>query len=388
MRLFINLLAGILVGFFTVNAWGTPEPEEQAAGKVPEALAKIVKLEIFTKDVPSPLFLTSPPDDPWNRVFIVSKRGKIFIHRDGKVDKEKPFLDLSKKVSSGYEQGLLGLAFHPRFQENGLIYVHLTDRRGYTRVMEFRVSEDDPDVVDPKSFRDILIMDGQPYAGHNAALPVFGPDGKLYIATGDGGFGNRPGTGQDKKTPFGKTFRVNVDTKWPRLEMIHMGLRNPWRYSFDRKTGDLYIADVGHNKYEEVNFIPASKLTGHNFGWSIVEGNGHCFKKKTCDQTGFTQPVFEYGRKVGCSITGGYVYRGKALPELEGAYFYADFCTGALRSFRVKENRIEDHWDWKPLLDPDDQLATLVSFGEDRDGELYLISLDGVIYKFTRASQE
>jgi glucose/arabinose dehydrogenase len=356
-------------------------------GKVPEAIAAAIKVELFTKAVPSPLFLTAAPGDSSGRLFILSKKGYIYIHKNGAVDKAKPFLDLSKQISWGYEQGLLGMTFHPGYQKNGLLYVHMTDKKGFTRVVEFAVSKDDPDLVDLSTERVILLLDGQAFPGHNAALPQFGPDGLMYIATGDGGFGNKPNTGQNPKDFYGKLLRIDPTQKTSTLEIVGYGLRNPWRFSFDRFDGDLYIADVGHNKYEELNFAPISQLSGYNFGWRTMEGHA-CFKGTACDKSKMTLPIFEYDRKTGCSITGGYVYRGKALPELSGAYFYADFCTGMVRSMKVnrKDNSITDHWMWKPVLDPDDQFASLVSFGEDNDGELYLISMDSSIYKFVRVT--
>jgi glucose/arabinose dehydrogenase len=165
------------------------------------------------------------------------------------------------------------------------------------------------------------------------------------------------------------------------------GLRNPWRYAFDRQTGDLYIADVGQDRWEEVDIIPAGTFAGRNLGWKIMEGL-HCRSGGACDRTGLTLPVVEYNHKAGCSITGGYVYRGKSLPMLSGAYFYADFCTSLVRSFRWQGGKVVDHWDWRATLDPESKLSQISTFGEDADGELYVVSLDGVIFKLARAAEQ
>jgi glucose/arabinose dehydrogenase len=210
---------------------------------------------------------------------------------------------------------------------------------------------------------------------------LFGPDGKLWVGTGDGGSGYDPQrVGQDAKSLRAKMLKIDVHSG--AVEIFHLGLRNPWRYAFDAKTGDLWIADVGQDRWEEIDVAPAGsgKL---NFGWSVMEGR-HCLRGDPCDSTGMTPPIVEYSHKVGCSITGGVVYRGKALPELDGAYFYSDYCTAILRSLRWKNGAAFDHWDWKAALDPDNQLTQVSSFGEDGDGELYLLSLDGPIYKLVR----
>ncbi|MGZ3428028.1 MAG: PQQ-dependent sugar dehydrogenase, partial [Polyangia bacterium] len=171
-----------------------------------------------------------------------------------------------------------------------------------------------------------------------------------------------------------------VDTPGrPKVAIVARGLHNPWRYAFDRKTGDLYIADVGQDRFEEVDVVPAGTLDGRNFGWKIMEGL-HCRSGRSCDRSGLTLPVVEYNHKAGCSITGGFVYRGKRLPALDGAYFYADYCTALVRSFRWRDGRVVDAWDWRATLDPEMKLASLSTFGEDADGELYLVSLDGVIW--------
>jgi glucose/arabinose dehydrogenase len=219
------------------------------------------------------------------------------------------------------------------------------------------------------------------FNNHNGGNLVFGPDGKLYVGTGDGGFANDPfGHGQDRSALLGKMLRLDVDAPGrPTPEVLMIGLRNPWRYAFDRKSGDLYIADVGQDRYEEVDVVPAGSFAGRNFGWKVTEGL-HCRAGRTCDTRGMTPPVVEYNHQAGCSITGGFVYRGKALPQLDGVYFYADYCTALVRSFRMRAGHVVDAWDWRATLDPQPQLANIASFGEDADGELYIVSLDGVVW--------
>ena len=200
---------------------------------------------------------------------------------------------------------------------------------------------------------------------------------------GDGGSGGDPHyLAQSKGTLLGKMVRLDVEAAKPVPERLGVGLRNPWRYSFDRQTGDLYIADVGQSVVEYIHFVPARRLSGPlNFGWNTTEGK-HCYQAATCNRKGITQPVMEYPHSEGCSITGGYVYRGKALPELSGLYFYSDYCTALLRSFRIKNGKAVDSWDWKQALDPDGQVAMVTAFGEDQDGELYIVTHAKSIFKF------
>jgi glucose/arabinose dehydrogenase len=361
-------------------AWGQPSARLTA---VPKGTASLVKLERVARGLDSPLALEAAPGDGSGRLFVVERGGRIRILRGGRVDPE-PFLDLGKRVSRNHdERGLLGLAFHPDFARNRRFYVNFTDRGGDTRVIELKVDPDDPDRADPATERAIFGLD-QPYANHNGGGIEFGRDGKLWIGTGDGGAAGDPKkAGQDRKQLLAKMLRVDVDAARPAVEIMQVGLRNPWRFAFDPATGDLYIGDVGQDRWEEIDVVPAGALRGANLGWSQMEG-AHCYRKG-CAPGRYLAPAVEYDHKTGCSVTGGEVYRGKAIPELDGVYFYADYCTAIVRSFRWARGAVYQHWNWKPVLDPEFKLSTIASFGTDSDGELYVVTLDGAIYKLVRA---
>lgn len=360
--------------------WGQPSARLTA---VPKGTAALVKLERVAGGLDSPLALEAAPGDRTGRLFVVERGGRIRILRGGRVEPE-PFLDLRKRVSRNHdERGLLGLAFHPDFARNRRFYVNFTDRGGDTRVIELKVDPDDPDRADPASERAIFSLD-QPFANHNGGGIEVGRDGKLWIGTGDGGAAGDPKkAGQDRKQLLAKMLRVDVDAARPAVEIMQVGLRNPWRFSFDPATGDLYIGDVGQDRWEEIDVVPAGALRGANLGWSQMEG-AHCYRKG-CAPARYLAPAVEYDHQTGCSVTGGEVYRGKAIPELDGVYFYADYCTAIVRSFRWARGAVYQHWNWKPVLDPEFVLSTIASFGTDGDGELYVVTLDGVIYKLVRA---
>ncbi len=369
------------------------------AGVVPVS-GTAIRAERIASGLNRPLFLTAPPRDV-SRLFIVEKPGRIRILKWGAL-LPVPFLDISSLVSNGSEQGLLGLAFHPQYADNGRFFVNYTDNAGNTVVAEYRLSAH-PDVADSTSARMVLQV-AQPYSNHNGGHLAFGPDGYLYIGLGDGGSAGDPqGNAQNPSTLLGKMLRIDVDSATPYGvpptnpffgsgppldEIWALGLRNPWRYSFDRVSGDLYIADVGQNRFEEINFQHASSSGGDNYGWNIVEGNGHCYPSgSSCNQTGLTLPIHEYDHSQGCSVTGGYVYRGCKMPDLRGTYFYGDFCSAFVRSFRVVNGLAVDHQDRTAELESSgvsiDQIA---SFGEDARGELYIVDLGGEIFKILPAS--
>jgi glucose/arabinose dehydrogenase len=352
-----------------------------------------LELERAWAGLSKPLGLVHAGDDS-GRVFVLEQGGLIKVVENGQL-LSRPFLDLTGQVSPigpGYsERGLLGLAFHPRFRANGLFFVNYTDRRGDTQVVRYRASPADRNVADPASAMTILTQP-QPYANHNGGHLAFGPDGYLYIGLGDGGSANDPqGNGQNLATWLGKLLRIDVDGGEPyaippdnpfraragaRPEVWAYGLRNPWRYSFDRATGDLYIADVGQNAWEEIDVQPAGSPGGENYGWNLMEG-AHCRAGVACDRSGLSLPVAEYGRSAGCSVTGGYVYRGSAQPGLVGAYVYGDYCSGRVWGLA---RGTAGSWRSAELLQaPHVQLS---SFGEDEAGEVYLTSLgEGVVYR-------
>jgi glucose/arabinose dehydrogenase len=359
----------------------TSPPDEATIGLEPVAIG-----------LAFPLALTAPAGDA--RLFIVEKPGRIRIVRDGTL-LARAFLDLSGAVSTGSEQGLLGLAFDPEYSLNGRFYVNYTNTEGDTRIVAYRVSGD-PDLADPASADTILPID-QPFSNHNGGHLAFGPDGYLYVGSGDGGSGGDPqGNGQDRTDLLGSLLRLDVssgsgyaippdnpfaEATAARAELWDFGLRNPWRFSFDRVTGDLYIADVGQNEREEINVAPRASGGGRgaNYGWSVMEGIA-CFADADCDSSGLTLPVLEYTHADGCSVTGGFVYRGSALPEISGHYFYADFCEGWVRSFRLSGGSAAELREW-PELAPGGQVP---GFGEDASGELYVLDAGGTVYRIVR----
>lgn len=327
--------------------------------------------------------------DGSGRLFIVQQGGEILVF-DGTELLPVPFLDLSSMVSTGSEQGLLGLAFHPDYETNGLFYVNLTDVAGDTLILRFTVSAD-RNVANPASVVPLLAVD-QPFANHNGGQLAFGPDGKLWIGFGDGGSGGDPGDrAQNGNTLLGKIVRIDVDQGVPYGipednpfisnpavldEIWALGLRNPWRFSFDRLTGDLFIADVGQNDWEELDFEPVTSAGGRNYGWRRMEG-AHCFNPTSnCNDGSLILPILEYSHSLGCSITGGYRYRGREMPEHFGTYFFGDYCSG--RIWGGTENLETGTWTSTELLDSDLSIST---FGEDEEGELYVADLGGTLYR-------
>ncbi|MGB8982004.1 MAG: PQQ-dependent sugar dehydrogenase, partial [Anaerolineales bacterium] len=318
--------------------------------------------------------------DGSGRLFVIEKAGRIRIIENNQL-LATPFLDVTDRVgSSSNEQGLLGLAFHPRYAENGRFFVNYTDLNGDTVIARFQVSGD-PNAADPNSEVKLLGVD-QPFANHNGGVLAFGPDGYLYAGLGDGGSQGDPrGNAQNTGVLLGKVLRLDVDSAEPYAvpgdnpfgnEVWAYGLRNPWRLSFDRSTGDLYIADVGQGEWEEIDFLPAGSPGGANFGWDHREG-AHDYEGGGPE--GMLDPIAEYSHSEGrCSVTGGYVYRGASLPEWNGIYLYGDYCTGFIWGLL----RSGDSWQEQMLFDTQ---VTITSFGQDSAGEVYLVGDNGEIYQ-------
>lgn len=326
--------------------------------------------------------------DGSNRLFVLEQTGSVRIIQQGQ-RLDPPFLNISDKISCCGEQGLLGIAFPPDFKNKKYFYVNYTNRQDDTVIARYKVGRD-PNRADANS-EEILLTIPQPFKNHNGGQMAFGPDKFLYIATGDGGSANDPeNNGQRLDTLLGKILRLDVESgrtpyavpannplsKTPnaRPEIWAYGLRNPWRFSFDRLTGDLYIADVGQELFEEINVQPANSKGGENYGWKKMEG-AHCFMTPNCNQQGMVLPQAEYDHKQGCSVTGGYVYRGTKYPALTGIYFYADFCSGQMWGLRKAGTK----WDNFPFPQVPYSVST---FGEDEAGELYMADYSGgVIYQ-------
>ncbi len=344
----------------------------------------------------SPLDLQSAPGDR-TRIFVVEQAGRIRVVRSGAVV-ATPFLDLSARIASGGERGLLGLAFHPQYASNGRFFVNYTDRNGDTHISEFRAPTPSGDTADAASERELMFV-RQPFSNHNGGGLAFGPDGFLYIGLGDGGSGGDPqGNAQNLGTRLGKMLRIDVNGAAPFAtppdnplvgrsgalpEIWAYGLRNPWRFSFDRSTGDLYIGDVGQGALEEIDVGLASRRGGENYGWNTMEGSRCYSPTSNCNQAGITLPVLDYGRSDGFSVTGGHVYRGCRMPGYAGTYFYADYGSGMIRSFRLDAaGRPTDPRDWTAALSGAGRtIRNPSSFGVDADGEVYIVDYDGEVYR-------
>jgi cysteine-rich repeat protein len=364
------------------SATCTLEDVSALCAGVPATSGTALRLRRVATGLAQPLHATAGRLDP-TRVFVVEQPGRIRIVERGRLV-AAPFLDLRGKLVSGGERGLLSVAFHPDFEQNGLFYVNYTRAGDGATVVARYHADPDASTADPAS-EHVLFTIPQPFANHNGGLNAFGPDGFLYVGMGDGGDAGDPmNNAQDDGSRLGKLLRVDLATETP--VAFAKGLRNPWRYSFDRATGDLYIADVGQDRWEEVDVQPAPLVPGVNYGWRRMEGR-HCFDPATgCDPGGLTPPVLEYchpengatacaGHPRGCSITGGFVYRGCRMPDLRGRYFYGDFCSSFIRSFAgVAGGDAQDVRDHTRELTPSGRaIRAISSFGEDARGELYLV---------------
>jgi glucose/arabinose dehydrogenase len=382
MRLSISarLVLAAAVLFAATCAWALELPSD-------------LSLELVAEGFSGPVAVRAAGDGS-GRLFVVEQDGRIQVVEDGAVG-QTPFLDIASQVESGAnEQGLLGLAFHPDYQLNGFFYINYTyDPPGagpdVTRVSQFQVSNDDANRADHGS-EVVLLEFEQDFANHNGGDLHFGPDGYLYIATGDGGSARDPNNrAQDLGSLLGKLLRIDVDSgksyaippdnpvvgrAGARPEIWAYGLRNPWRFSFDRSTGDLFIGDVGQNAMEEIDYQPAASAGGENYGWSCTEGDA-LQNYNPCDGAPLTAPILVYEHDLGCSVTGGYRYRG-GIRSLKGLYVFGDYCTGRIW-LAAQDDGVWSAEEW------DRTSIRISSFGEDEKGELYVVDLSrGEIHRF------
>jgi glucose/arabinose dehydrogenase len=348
------LLAVLAVAAFTTGvALAAREDSERSALR----LVRVAKVE-------QPVHLSAPRSEP-NNVYIVERTGRIRVRRGGSL-RARPFLNVSSRISTGSEQGLLSVAFHPRYSRNRLFYVNYTDTSGDTRVVEYKsrgLSRA------PRRTRQILFIE-QPYSNHNGGQIAFGNDGYLYVATGDGGSGGDPeNRAQNLRSLLGKLLRINVNIRRPRPVIVGYGLRNPWRFSFDRQNGDLYIGDVGQNAWEELDYTPRRSPGLENYGWRVYEGRAR-YTQETPNSAGhLVAPYVVLPNPPNCSVIGGFVYRGNAIPSAKGRYFFSDNCSGSVRSVPARGR--------SSVREEPFRVDGSSSFGEDARGELYVMSVTG-----------
>ena len=379
----------VLVALLACNDFLKPPPPP------PPPPAGTPILQLVTQALSAPVFAISPPGDTL-RLFVVQQGGLVrILRRDTLL--ATPFIDLTTKIDAGGERGLLSLAFHPQYAANGRFYVYYTNPNGDIRIVRFVVSASDSNQADSLSGDTVLAVPHPGHDNHNGGQLAFGPDGKLYAGLGDGGGGGDPDSNaQDRHALLGKLLRLDVDgasgytipannpfvgdtTAAPEIWAI--GLRNPWRFSFDRQTGDLYIGDVGQGAWEEVDVQPAASTGGLNYGWNVMEGEV-CYNTN-CNMSPYMPPVLVYDHTTnGCSITGGYVYRGSRIPFLTGQYLYADYCTHFVKSFKYAGGQATQLRNLTSTLDPHGNVS---SFAQDARGELYIMTLGGSLYRIIPA---
>jgi glucose/arabinose dehydrogenase len=351
---------------------------------------KIRLEQIATTGISQPVFLAAPPGDA-NRIFVAERPGRIRVIRGGAV-LATPFLDVAARVSTTGERGVLSFAFHPQYAQNGRFFLHFNNLNGDIVVEQFTVSSADPNVANATG-TEVIRIPHPTFDNHNGGVAAFGPDGMLYISTGDGGGGGDPNMNAQNTTRLlGKLLRIDVATLPYRIppsnpfagfgrgeEIWAIGLRNPWRWSFDMTDRRIYIADVGQGRFEEVNAV-ATDAPSVNYGWPITEASA-CYPNDPCSKSNQTLPVLEFDHLTGaCAVTGGYVYRGTTLPELAGRYFYSDYCAGFIRSFRLAPNgQAIERVDWNLP-----SVGRVLSFGEDANREMYAITASGAIYRIAR----
>ncbi|HEX9855983.1 MAG TPA: PQQ-dependent sugar dehydrogenase [Acidimicrobiia bacterium] len=374
----------------------TPTPATTLPGEAPEGPLTGIEATLLVSGLNQPVQVTAPPGS--DRLFVVEQPGRIVVVEDGVVRPE-PFLDVSNDVGSqGTEQGLLGLAFHPRFAQNGRVFVSLVNKLGDSRILEYRVDGDDPYRLDPLSRAIVLAVD-QPHHFHNGGMIQFGPDGYLWLGLGDGGgIGDPFHNGQNEDVVFGGLLRLDVDAASPYAippdnphaagggapEKWVYGLRNPWRFTIDAPSGLVYIGDVGQDFWEEINVISLADGAGTNFGWPIAEADT-CFitaqdlrdgkPVPVCDPADFALPVLVIEHVPECAVIAGPVYHGRAMPELDGTFFYSDYCAGWVRSLELIDGDVGDERQWL------DGLGNVTSFGLDPEGEMLVATLGGDVLR-------
>jgi len=354
-------LAALGLGVAALAAGGSALASSTATGP---------RLTPVIRGLQSPVFVTQAPGEP-RRFYVVEQEGRVRVVENGRV-RATPFLDIRSRVVAGGEQGLLGLAFPKNYAKTRAFYVNYSARGSGATVIDRYVARGGRALA---ASRRLILTVAQPYANHNGGNLVFGPDGRLWVGLGDGGSGGDPeNRAQDRTTLLGKLFRLDVTKPNPDPELVAVGLRNPWRYSFDRATGDLWIGDVGQGEIEEVNVLRRGTSGLVNFGWDVYEGRNR-FEDKQLGPGRLIPPIAQYTHDEGISITGGYVYRGSAVPRLRGRYVYGDFGSGTIWSIPTRGGT--------PRVEPV-EVNGLVSFGEDLKGELYAVSHSGTVYRFAR----
>lgn len=376
-------LTGAWIGALALASLGAACGESSGPGPIPE-----LALDTIATGMDHPLYVTSPPGDR-TRLFVAERTGAIRIIKNG-VLQPTPFLDITAEVSTGAEQGILGMAFPPDYATSKYFVVYYVNPSVQTVLSRFHVASGTSDTA--LSGEDTLLTIQQPVGNHNGGMLAYGQDSHLYLSVGDGGCcGDPGGHGQDRTELLGSMLRLQVGPTGPyqipptnpwatdtviRRELWNYGLRNPFRFSFDRLTGDMYIGDVGDNTREEIDFLPHTSVGGENLGWPIMEGK-ECFGGGTaCNKTGLTLPVWDYPHSDGCSVIGGFVYRGAAIPALRGTYFYLDFCAAWVEAFRLPAILGSmRRYTWLASFEAPN------SFGEDADGELYITSESGNVFK-------
>ena len=333
-----------------------------------------LSMQPFARGFDSPVYVTAPRSEP-GKLYVVEQPGVIRVLVNGKL-RAQPFLDIRSRVQSGGEQGLLSMAFHPRYAKNHRFFVYFNDKSGDVRVYEFRSNGT---VGLPSTGKSLLRVGHREFDNHDGGQLQFGPDGRLYAGTGDGGSGGDPHNhSQNLNSRLGKLLRLNVDKRGARWQIAGYGLRNPWRFSWDRLTHDLYIGDVGQNAWEEVDLrTPRQQRVLNNYGWRVWEGRSRYTADQQVNPRGtLVFPIAVYSHSQGCSITGGYVYRGRAIASARGRYFYGDYCNGTIWSLRTSKGKLTGAPRREPFT-----VGNLSSFGEDAAGELYATSTDGTVYK-------